>query len=150
MAYIISIKSNFLKLLENYGGLICGVIFNMFTAGAIFRNPPRNANDKFIRHAEATSKMPMTYILFITYPFRNTDDDNSSFRWLWFFLYFYFTSYFHPDFSAFCDFSNIFALSIELILAVTFWRCEKYCMRSRKVKHGFSRIISRICQHLKL
>ena len=47
MAYIISIKSNFLKLLENYGGLICGVIFNTFTAGAIFRNPPRNADDEF-------------------------------------------------------------------------------------------------------
>ena len=75
MAYIISIKSNFLKLLENYGGLICGVIFNTFTAGAIFRNPPRNADDEFIRHAEATSKMPMAYILVISYPFRNADDE---------------------------------------------------------------------------
>ena len=31
--------------------------------------------DEFIRHAEATSKMPMAYILVISYPFRNADDE---------------------------------------------------------------------------
>ena len=50
-------------------------LINMFTAGAVFRNPPRNAVDEFIRHAEATSKMPMAYILVISYPFRNADDE---------------------------------------------------------------------------
>ena len=51
------------------------LIVNTFTAGAIFRNPARNADDEFISHAEATSKMPMTYILVISYPFRNADDE---------------------------------------------------------------------------
>ena len=51
------------------------LIVNTFTAGAIFRNPARNADDEFISHAEATSKMPMTYILVISYPFRNDDDE---------------------------------------------------------------------------
>ena len=51
------------------------LIVNTFTAGAIFRNPARNADDEFISHAEATSKMPMTYIRVISYPFRNDDDE---------------------------------------------------------------------------
>ena len=42
---------------------------------AIFRNPPRNADDEFICHVEATSKMPMTYILVISYPLRNAHDE---------------------------------------------------------------------------
>ena len=40
----------------------------------ILCNPPRNADDESICHAEATSKMLMTYILVISYPFRNVDD----------------------------------------------------------------------------
>ena len=115
---------------------------NTFTAGVVFCKPSRYADDEFIRRAEATSKMPMTYILVKSYPFKNPDDEITR--------HFYFTSYFHPSCSAFYDFSNIFASSIEVILAVTFWRCEKHYVRSRKKKHGFSRIISRICQHLKL
>ena len=149
-------KDNTFKL-KNYNHENCQICYayaNTLTGGALFRNPPRNADDEFIRLAEATSKMPKNaYDVYTRHklsvqncPLR----DNLSFRWVWFFLYFYFTSYFHSDFSEFCDFTNIFALSIGVILAVTFWRCEKYCMRSRKIKHEFSRIISRICQHLKL
>ena len=64
------------NILEWSGLFVClGGLINTFTAGAVFRNPPRNADDEFIRHAEATSKMPMAYILVISYPFRNADDE---------------------------------------------------------------------------
>ena len=66
-------------------------------------------------HAEATSKMPVIYILV-----RNADDEITYHSGGFGFFYFYFLSYFHLDFSAFCDFSNIFVLSIEVISAVTF------------------------------
>ena len=107
---------------------------------AIFRNPPRNADDEFICHVEATSKMPMTYILVISYPLRNAHDEIT--RHAGGFGFFFISTLritfdFHPDFSAFCDFSNILALYIEVILAVTFWKSKKYCMRSRKIKHEF-------------
>ena len=52
-------------------------MFNTFTAGAIFRSPPRNVADTFIRHAESTLKMPMTYILVINYLFRNANEEIS-------------------------------------------------------------------------
>ena len=139
----------------NHGNChICYTYINTFTARALFGNPPRNADDEFIRHAKATWKMSKNaYDVYTRHKLSVQKcrwRDNLSFRWLWFFLYFYFTSYLQPGFSVFCNFTNIFALPIEVILAVTFWRCEKYCMRSKKIKHGFSRIISRLCQHLKL
>ena len=62
------------KKLDLHRSLIFSM-FDTFTAGAVFCNPPRNADDEFIRHAEATSKMPMAYILVISYPFRNADDE---------------------------------------------------------------------------
>ena len=113
-------------------------------------SPPPSKWTSYVYHSLnclLTRSLPERF--FLTLP-EMPMTSNSSFRWLWFFLCFYFTSYFRPDFREFCDFSNIFASSIKVFLVVTFWRCEKYCMRSRKIKHRFSRIISRICQHLKL
>ena len=124
MFYKIDVLKNFAKF---PGRLICRSLFfnkvtgyqsttgcniiNTSTAGAIFRNPPRNADDKFIRHAEATSEIPMTHILVISYPFRNADDEISRHSCS---LGFFFISTLHLIFTL---------ISVHFVILVTFLPC---------------------------